>query len=187
MANRRILCRIVVIAVFAALHALPAVDNAHGQARPFDRGLVGQPAPEFRLPVHGPEAEGGLWRVASSDSLSLSSLRGKPVLLIFWFTGCLPCVQENPLLSRMAEELDGQVHFVAMTMHEGPSLIREYLEKSNDLRFPIVYTKGSRVDAAYRVIGAPTTVAVGPDGVIREIYFGRLREPEVRELIAAAK
>lgn len=181
------LIRRTAAATVAFLAMSCAVLIAPGSAQSADHGMVGQPAPEFRLPLHGPSAEGSIWRVSSADSLSLSSLRGKPVILTFWFTGCIPCVQENPTLSRFAEELDGRVHFVAMTMHESPSVVRRYMEETDDLRFPVVYLKGSRVDADYRVIGAPTTFAVDSDGVVRGVYFGRLREPELRALIATAQ
>jgi peroxiredoxin len=50
---------------------------------------IGDKAPEIRLP----SLEG--------DTLALSSLKGKIVLIDFWATWCAPCVKEQPDLSRL--------------------------------------------------------------------------------------
>jgi hypothetical protein len=52
---------------------------------------VGQPAPNWTLPQ------------ISGDSLSLSNLRGKFVLLDFWFVGCGACVMSIPTLNEIQE------------------------------------------------------------------------------------
>jgi cytochrome c biogenesis protein CcmG, thiol:disulfide interchange protein DsbE len=41
----------------------------------------------------------------SDRSVTLSAFRGKIVVLNFWATWCLPCVQETPSLIQMQERL----------------------------------------------------------------------------------
>ena len=50
---------------------------------------IGDKAPEIRLPSPG------------GDTIALSSLRGKLVLIDFWATWCAPCVNEQPELARL--------------------------------------------------------------------------------------
>ena len=53
---------------------------------------VGLPAPDFSLPT----LDGG--------DFTLSEQRGKPVVLNFWATWCIPCQREMPALQRAAEQ-----------------------------------------------------------------------------------
>lgn len=54
--------------------------------------LTGQTAPDLKL--HAPDG----------TTTTLSSFRGKPVLLDVWATWCPPCIKELPVLSQIAEE-----------------------------------------------------------------------------------
>ena len=53
---------------------------------------VGNPAPDFEL------------QNTDGQTISLSSLRGKPVLLNFWKTSCYPCRLEMPFLQAIYNE-----------------------------------------------------------------------------------
>src|SRR5258708_5707754 len=47
-----------------------------------------RPAPDFTMSLYG------------RGTLHLAALRGKTVVLNFWWSGCIPCQQEAPLLER---------------------------------------------------------------------------------------
>ena len=57
---------------------------------------IGETAPDFTL------AEGG-------RNVTLSQLRGKPVLLNFWASWCPPCVEETPSLVQLQKQLGDKV------------------------------------------------------------------------------
>jgi thiol-disulfide isomerase/thioredoxin len=53
---------------------------------------IGETAPEIRLPT------------PDGNTIALSSLRGKVVLIDFWASWCPPCVKEQPVLSELYAE-----------------------------------------------------------------------------------
>lgn len=63
---------------------------------------VGSQAPDFTL------------RTPTGETVSLSGLRGKPVLLEFFATWCPHCAAEAPHLARLARQLDGKASFVSV-------------------------------------------------------------------------
>jgi thiol-disulfide isomerase/thioredoxin len=48
----------------------------------------------------------------------LSEFKGKPVLLNFWATWCVPCAAEMPMLSEMQEKYQGKVLFIAASIDD---------------------------------------------------------------------
>src|SRR5260221_2904524 len=69
--------------------------------------VAGQTAPNLEL--H--DQKGGLAK--------LDEYRGKPVVLNFWATWCVPCAAEMPLLNEMQTRYKGRVLFIAASGDDG--------------------------------------------------------------------
>ena len=78
--------------IFAFIVSLLTATVGYAQIEALE---VGQPAPDISLPT------------PDGDTISLSSLRGKLVLVDFWATWCAPCVAEQPELSALYEKYNG--------------------------------------------------------------------------------
>jgi cytochrome c biogenesis protein CcmG/thiol:disulfide interchange protein DsbE len=111
---------------------------------------------------------------------SRAGLGGRTVVLNFWATWCGPCRMEMPLLSRWARTHPNVVVLgVAVDDQLGP--VRAYMS-DRDLAYPVAWDD-ARVQAAYGVTTLPTTVVIGPDGVVAGAHTGLLLGPELDLLL----
>ncbi len=90
-------------------HRIPRPGGTHGTTSSRDEsaggadGQVGQPDPRG-----GRSARLLAGRAPTARSISLSSLRGKVVLIDFWASWCKPCRMENPNVKRVYEQYRGK-------------------------------------------------------------------------------
>jgi len=123
---------------------------------------INQIAPDFGLKT----LDGGLYR--------LSTQTGKPVVVNFWATWCLPCKEEMPLLNQFAKEND-QVEVVGINFDESEGIVKEFVE-SNGIDFPILLDSGGEVVKLFRIQGFPATLFIDEDRVLRYQHVGLLNQ-----------
>lgn len=105
------------------------------------------------------------------DHLKLSELRGKVVVLNFWFTKCGPCKQEMPDLNDLAKEFkDKEVVFLAITFNK-KEMIQEFL-KTNSFNYTIA-PNANDVITMYGVQSYPTSIVINKEGeiVLKELGY----------------
>jgi cytochrome c biogenesis protein CcmG/thiol:disulfide interchange protein DsbE len=124
--------------------------------------LVGRPAPAFTLP----QAGGG-------PPLSLASLRGRPVVMNFWATWCVPCYQEHGVLLRGARQHGGAVQFLGIVYEDEEERVRAFLAQEG-AAYPSLMDGSGRTAIAYGVYGVPETYFVDARGDIAHKHVGPL-------------
>lgn len=121
--------------------------------------IVGKPAPDFTLvDIHG-------------ETVRLSSLHGKPVLVNFWATWCIPCEQEMPMIESAYQKEGAQFEVLAVNADEPDAKVRDYVNKMG-LTFTILLDPGGTVQSQYRLNGYPSSFFIDRDGVIRDEHIG---------------
>lgn len=118
----------------------------------------GRPAPDFEV------------KLLDGNSQKLSDLKGKIVLLNFWFAACKPCEVEIPSLNQLLEDYGEKGVVVLAAGLDNEEKTKAFAEKKG-VKFPIAPDARNVVDK-YEVMTYPTTFLIDAEGVIREVFMG---------------
>jgi thiol-disulfide isomerase/thioredoxin len=121
------------------------------------REAVGKPFPSF---------------VAANEQCSITNetLKGKVVLVNFWFEGCHPCLSEFSALNELAEKLKGHkdFEFVSFTWDNAETIQR--VKEKYQLQFKVFYSKEcSRLNLN---MGYPASIVLDRQGTIKYLHCG---------------
>lgn len=104
----------------------------------------------------------------AGDQVSLSSFKGKVVLLSFWATWCGPCKQEMPEMQALYEKLKGKgFEVVAVDMMEDKAVVADFVKKSG-YTFPVLLDHTGAVGGGqmYNARAIPTNYILDKAGKI---------------------
>ena len=116
-------------------------------------------------------------------SVSLQAHGGKPVVVNFWASWCVPCRKEMPGFAATHEALGDKVAFIGIDNKDYRDSAREFASKMG-VRYPSGFDPGGRVAADYGLIGMPTTVFISADGRLLESRTGEISSDELRRTIS---
>jgi peroxiredoxin len=123
---------------------------------------VGQAAPDFELPL--------IDATKKDAKLRLSDYKGKIIVLDFWATWCVPCMQKMPELQKLYALIKDDPRFVMIGVSFDDASAAESLSKfvtEKDLPWQHVLA-GSLLESQaakdYGVSGIPALLLIGADG-----------------------
>jgi peroxiredoxin len=100
------------------------------------------------------------------NNITLSSLKGKVVVINFFAEWCGPCKSEMPSLQRMYDRCkESDFVFLAINVGDPPQEAKNYAEKA-ELTFPILCDKDSSVAASYGAQSIPLTYIIDKTGTV---------------------
>jgi cytochrome c biogenesis protein CcmG/thiol:disulfide interchange protein DsbE len=123
----------------------------------------------------------------SGTSVSLTSLHGRPALVVFWASWCTPCEQEAPALERFSRTLNGQATLVGVNWSD-PSLVgAKAFVRRFGWTFPVLRDPDETSGQKYGVSGLPTTYAIDSSGRIRDTLRGPQTQASLGQALALAR
>ncbi len=135
------------------------------------RPEVGRPAPAFSVPLF----DGG--------DVTLADLRGKPAVVNFWASWCIPCVDEAPELEKTWQAYkDRGVAFLGIDYVDTEPKAREFMQK-HGITYPNGPDLGSRISYEYRIKGVPETFVIDKEGIVRFVKIGPTTADELRSVL----
>lgn len=125
-------------------------------ARPSRASQPGDPAPSWR------------GRTLTGDTLRSAEFADRYVLLDFWASWCSPCIQEIPTLRQVHERYgDDAFALVGIATQDTEASVRRVVDR-REVTWPIVFDEDREIASAFRVLGLPDPILIGPDGRVVE-------------------
>ncbi|HEY3116188.1 MAG TPA: TlpA disulfide reductase family protein [Chloroflexota bacterium] len=124
------------------------------------------------------------------QTLTQDDFVGRPVVLNFWATWCVPCRQEMPAFQRLYSQYRDQgVAVVGIAVQDDPVVARQFIGDLG-ITYPTGGDLRNQSFQRFRVLGLPTTLSIGKDGKIIRRWDGELDEQRLgamlRELVSAS-
>jgi cytochrome c biogenesis protein CcmG/thiol:disulfide interchange protein DsbE len=136
--------------------------------------LVGKPMPAF--------ADTTLL----GDQFSSADLAGKPAIVNFWGSYCIPaCVDEHPVLLDLAARHGDEVQLIGVLVNDTPDAARGFLARYGQVSWPNLLNGDGRISIEYGVTAPPETFFIGADGIVGARHIGPLTADEVAYQLAA--
>jgi cytochrome c biogenesis protein CcmG/thiol:disulfide interchange protein DsbE len=137
------------------------------------RPVPGTPAPDFTLSLYD-EYQAGL-----PETIKLSDLRGKVVVMNFWASWCVECRKEADALEAIHQKYkDRGVVMLGVDYLDTEPPALAYLQE-----FGITYANGldvqQRIAKSYRITGVPETFFIDEAGIVREVLIQPLSEAQL--------
>jgi thiol-disulfide isomerase/thioredoxin len=146
----------------------PAAEEAAGSS------LVGKDAPDFTL------------KDMNGADVTLTSFKGKVVLLNFWATWCGPCRQEIPALVELQTQYAADLVVLGLSVDDTVDKLLPYADEYK-MNYPVLIGNGREdvQDAFGPIWGIPITVFIGRDGKVHKKHNGIATKEQFEQEIKA--
>jgi len=140
--------------------------------------LEGHAASSFRAPT------------LDGDTISLADLEGKVVVLNFYASWCVACLDEHAVFTQAEEHYAGQDYqMLGVVYQDSPENARRWMRRMGG-NWPSLIDPNSRIAIDYGVYGVPETYFITRDGHIAHKQIGPvdplLMKRTVDQLLAAS-
>lgn len=135
---------------------------------------IGDKAPDFQL------------KTLTGETVKLSSLKGKKVMLNFWATWCPPCKAEMPVMEQFYKQANKKDLVILAVNIDTQNDVKGFAKKDG-ITFPILLDTDNTVNTTYGIMSIPTTYFIDRNGVIQNKYTGEMTKDIMQQFTDALK
>ena len=133
---------------------------------------IGQPAPDFALT----DLDG--------NTLRLSDLRGRPVIVNFWASWCGPCVDEFPVLERaMVRHRADDLAVVGIVFRDNSEAARDFMARMG-ASWTAAMDPGELTAQSFGILAPPESIFIDGDGIVHGRQIGQLTANDLERQLA---
>jgi cytochrome c biogenesis protein CcmG/thiol:disulfide interchange protein DsbE len=139
-------------------------------------GTVGEapvtvrPAPSFALTL------------LDGKPFDLASSQGKPIMINFWASWCIPCEDEAAVLEQASRQYRDRVTFVGVNVQDTDPNARDFLRRFG-VTYPIGRDLSGAIAVEYGMSGVPETYLIDRNGQLVRKWQGPLDEARLRAFL----
>lgn len=176
---------LVVVGVVGALAALFVFGILRDPTRRDDipSALLNRRTPDFTMPLFN------RYHPEYGNTFDTAATQGRPLVVNFWASWCLPCREEMPVLEAIWREYQGQVLFVGVNTQERSDTGATDLMNEFGLTYPNGKDEKSRINIDYGLFGLPETFFIRADGTLQYRHSGavnqEIMDEQIRTLLRA--
>jgi cytochrome c biogenesis protein CcmG/thiol:disulfide interchange protein DsbE len=124
--------------------------------------------PGFSLPALGHPAE----------RVSLAAYPGRPVVVNFFASWCVPCKQETPLLARFFRVPRGRVVMIGVDFSDAPAAAISFVRQAG-VTYPVGVDRSATIATAWGVVAIPQTFFLDAERRVVDRIFGAVTLAEL--------
>lgn len=120
------------------------------------------------------------------EQVSLADQRGRWVVLNFFASWCVPCIEEHPQLLAFdaAHRAKGDAVLISVTFDDKAEDARRFFdERGGD--WPVIDDPENSIGVAFGVAQVPETFVIAPNGIVVQRFAGKVDRSALEDVIAA--
>ncbi|HEX7097321.1 MAG TPA: TlpA disulfide reductase family protein [Acidimicrobiales bacterium] len=112
------------------------------------------------------------------EQFDLAAQHGRWVVVNFFSTACIPCIQEHPELVEFHQRHGDAAEIVSVTFDDKPESVRQFFEE-NGGDWPVLLENTGPIAVSYGVVAVPESYLVDPFGVVRARILGGVKAEDL--------
>ncbi|HYZ54620.1 MAG TPA: TlpA disulfide reductase family protein [Streptosporangiaceae bacterium] len=166
MARQHKVASAVIAVCVAAVVAVSTVAATSGTA-------TSPAAPAFTLSALG----------GSNSHVSLAAYAGRPVIVNFFASWCVPCRKETPLMARFYRSAHGTVDVIGIDTNDSQTAA-ETFTRSTGVSYPVAFDPAAKTAGAFGVVAIPQTFFLNAEHRIVDRIYGAVTAAELAKGVA---
>lgn len=108
----------------------------------------------------------------NGKTIKLTDLKGKVVLLDFWYRGCFPCLKATPDLIKLQQEFKNNLVIIGINDRDDKQDISDYYAYKKNTFYFSTYKTSNHISNSLKINTFPTFIILDQKGEIVKIEVG---------------
>src|SRR5690606_30242426 len=96
----------------------------------------------------------------NGKTVTLTDLKGKVVLLDFWYRGCLPCLKATPDLIKLQDEFKNDLVIIGINDRDDKQDISDYYAYKKNTSYFSTYKTATNISKSLKISAFPTFIII---------------------------